>query len=117
MGVNGAQTIVTGMPPGGLYPQFSGHEVQLIMEDDNVLWIDLIEARRFANGAAALIHKGLRFEQQGLYAPKAPFAAQPLKLLALRRKVVVCGNGVDGHKADIVARLFIFRARIAKADE
>ena len=47
-----AETIVAGRAAAGLHADLAGRQVDLVMDDDDVLGLDLVEARRLADRAA-----------------------------------------------------------------
>src|ERR1051325_5642879 len=91
-------------------------EVELVVEDRQRVIVELVEAQRLLNRVAAVVHEGLRLEEEDAVAAEASFGDQTAELLLPWAEIVHFGDDVGGHEADIVPVKRIFRARISKAD-
>ena len=63
-------------------------EVELVMEDGERFQVELVEAQRLLNRIAAVVHEGLRLEQQDALAADAAFGDQAAELLLPRPEIV-----------------------------
>ena len=64
MVANAAQPVVAGDPAAALGPHLAGGEIDLVMQDDDGLGRELVEAHGGAHGAARFVHVGLRLERE-----------------------------------------------------
>ena len=103
------------VPPPMLHLDLHRREVELVVEGGQRVDVELVEAQRLLNRVAAVVHVGLRLEQQDLVAADAAFADQAAEFLLPRAEAMHRGDGVGRHEADIVAVERILRARIAEA--
>src|SRR5262249_10082854 len=111
-----AQAVMAGGAAAGLHLYLERGEVELVVEDGDVFRLELEEARRLADRAAALVHPGLRLEQQDAGAADAPLRDQAAEARAPWRKAMALGDRVERHEADIVPLHGVVRAGIAEAD-
>jgi ribulose bisphosphate carboxylase small subunit len=78
---DGAQPVIAGMAAAALEAEFAWRQVQLIVKDGQCVGVELVEAKRFADGAAGFVVIGLRFEQERLLGPAlvsiTPSAVRP----------------------------------------
>ena len=70
-----------GIAAAGLHLELARRQVELIVEDVDVALRDLQVALRFADGTTALVHVGLRLQQDDAAAADRPIAGEPLKAL------------------------------------
>ncbi|MNX84031.1 hypothetical protein D3C86_1158110 [compost metagenome] len=113
-----ADAVLARCAAAGLHAEAARGQVDLVVEDDDLAGFDLVEARRLADRAAALVHIGLRFHQQDLDravgAVDLAFADDGLELGPLGTEAPAARDLVHGHEADVVAVLLVFGARIAE---
>ncbi|MNE63427.1 hypothetical protein D3C80_1587770 [compost metagenome] len=116
-----ADAVLTRGAAAGLHAEAAGGQVDLVVEDDDLAGFDLVEARRLADRAAALVHIGLRLHQQDLDravgAIDLALADDGLELGPLGTEAPAARDLVHGHEADVVAVLFVFGARIAQTGD
>ena len=116
-GGDGADAVIAGGAPARLHAEAARREIDLIIEDDDVRGGDLVEARRFGNGVAAVVVECLRLHQQRTHAGDSAFGDFAAKLFLPGPEAMRARDPLHGHEADIVAVARIFRARIAETDE
>ena len=63
-GVDRAQAVVPGGAAAELHLDLHRREVELVVEDGQRVEVELVEAQRLLNRVAAVVHEGLRLEQQ-----------------------------------------------------
>ncbi len=118
---DGAQPIVPGHPAAGLHPESAGRQVELIVEHHHVLGLQLEEVHGLGHGLAALVHVGLRLQDQDVDRPfgrgDRALPRQPQEARALVLEAVAPGDGVDGHEAEVVAVQLVLRAGVAEAGQ
>src|SRR5438270_4495688 len=112
-----AQAVMPGIAAADLHAQLPGREVEFIVEDDNVIQGDFIEAGGFMHRAAGIVHESLRLDEHDPLAANLAFAGARLEARAERRKGVAPRDRSDRHEADIVAIARVACAGIAEADE
>jgi hypothetical protein len=113
---DGAQAVMAGIAAAGFDAQFGRSEVQLVVQHDDVGERDFMERGCFLHGATAVVHIGLRLEEESPRPVEIAFGDQAGKLLAPGWQAIVIGDAIERHKADVVTVKRIFRAGIAEAD-
>ena len=114
--VDRAQAVVAGEAAADAHLHLERREIELVVEDGQRVIVELVEAQRLLNRIAAVVHEGLRLEQQDAMAADAAFGDQAPEFLLPRAEIMHLGDDVGRHEADIVPLKRIFGARIAKAD-
>ena len=106
--------------PGGsaadLHLDLEGREIELVVEDGKRIHVELVEAQRLGDRFAAVVHEGLRLEQQDALAADAALRDQAAEFLLPGAEIVHFHYEVRCHEADIVALKRIFGAGITEAD-
>ena len=115
-GIDRAQAVMARRAAADAHLDLERREVELVVEDGERVDVELVEAQRLLNRVAAVVHEGLRLEQQDALAADAAFRDQAAELLRPGPKAVRLGDDVGGHEADIVPLERILRAGIAEAD-
>jgi hypothetical protein len=114
--VDRAQAVMPGSPSAHLHLNFHRREVELVVEDGEGLWFQLVEGEGLLHRIAARVHISLRPHQQDLFAADAAFADEAPEFLGPRRKAVHVGDDIGRHEADVVPVQRILHARISEAD-
>ena len=121
MRLDGTQTVIAGMTAAGFQAEFSGRQIQLVMEDDNPVGRNVVITRGFAHGAATFIVIGAGFQQQDFFGTgrrlDRALAHRTLEARLPGAQTPIIGNLIECEKADIVAVIAIFRVRIAQTDD
>src|SRR4029079_7916005 len=97
-------------------PHLGRGEVELVVEDRQRPEVELVEAQHLLNSIAAVVHEGLRLEEEDAGTADPSFGDQAAEFLGPWREAVHLGDDVGGHEADIVSLQRIFRAGITEAD-
>ena len=61
------------VPAADLHLHLERREVELVVEDGQGVHVELVEAHRLLNRVAAVVHEGLRLQQQHALAADPPF--------------------------------------------
>ena len=75
-GVDRAQAIVPRKPTPGADLDLERGKIELVVEGGQRVGLGLVEAQRLLNAVAAVVHEGLRLEQEDAVAADAAFADQ-----------------------------------------
>jgi hypothetical protein len=86
------------------------------VEDGERIHAELVEFQRLLNRVAAVVHEGLRLEEEDALTADPAFRDEAAEFLLPGTEVVRLGNDVGSHEADIVPLQRIFRAGIPEAD-
>ena len=105
-----------GEPAAHLQLEPAELEVALVVHDEHLAGLELVEARRAADGAARLVHERLRLEQRDLVAVE-PDLRELAGELRLPRAAVPARELVEHEVPDVVAVARVFAAGIAEADD
>ena len=116
MGMDRAQPVVTRMAAASLQPHLAGSKVDLVMKDDDIGRGQLEIAHRLAHRLTGEVHEGLGLQKRHTRRPDPSFGDLALKFGPPAGESVILGDPVNGHKADVVTVLRVFRAGISKAD-
>ena len=103
MGVDRADAVVPRRAAALLHPHLAELEVDLVIEHGEVVRLGLVELHGGLHRAAAVVHVGLRPQDQRLVAGQRAFRSQAVELLAGRRKAMAASDRARRHEADIVA--------------
>ena len=72
-GVDRAQPVVAGEAAADAHLDLQRREVELVVEDGQRVFVELVEVQRLLNRVAAVVHEGLRLEQQDPVTADAAF--------------------------------------------
>src|SRR5262245_32724813 len=112
-----AQAVVAGVAAARLDAHFTGRQVELVVEHQDVGVGDFEKALALLYGAAAVVHVGLRLQQQHPPTGNVAVAGQAMKALFPWPEPVPRGNAIERHEANVVAMARVGAARIAKANK
>jgi hypothetical protein len=115
-GIDRAQAVMAGESAADAHLDLERSEVELVMEDGQGVEVELVEAQRLLNRIAAVVHEGLRLDQQDAIPADSAFRDEAAEFLLPWAEAMGFGDDVDGHEADVVPVQRILRARISKAD-
>src|SRR4051794_5436777 len=102
-GIEAAQPVVAGHSTPELGPHLAGREVQFIVQDDDVLRLELEEARGLRHRAAARVHVGERLHHQSALIADQALGDVAAELASPRRQLVPPCDRISRHETDIVA--------------
>src|ERR1700687_5288278 len=108
-----AQAVVAGVAAAHLHPHLGRCEIELVVEGDDLVERDLVEAGRRRDGHAGLVHVSLRLQQQHLVAADLAFGRLAVEALAPGREAIAIVDRIDDPEADVVAVAGVTRPRIA----
>src|SRR5438067_2213672 len=114
--VDRAQPVVAGTAAAALDPELARPQVDLVVDHDDLVRRDLVEAYRGEHRFAGGVHEGLRPQQQTAAAANHPFRKLALEAGTESREAVTAGDRLGRDKADIVPIAGVAAARIAEAD-
>ena len=77
---------------------------------------NFVEARRLADGLAGEVHVRLRHHQEHVRAAKVDDLGECAEAQPVAAQIALVDEPFRGHKADVVACVFIFLAVIAQTD-
>src|SRR5438477_349819 len=97
-----AQTVVSGDAAAGFHAYLAWLEVNLVVENDDIGVAQLVEMSSLRDGTAGLVHIRAGKKEQDSLARERPFRRYALKAAAPRPDIMVLGNCIDGHEADVV---------------
>ena len=115
MGADRAQAVVSGIAAADLDAHFGGRKIEFVVQHDDGVEVELMEAHRLADAAAGIVHEGLRRQQRDALRPDRTFGERALEARAERADAMLGGDRLDRHEADIVAVFRVTRAGIAEA--
>jgi hypothetical protein len=112
-----AQSVLAAVAAIELHAYGTGGQIQIIVRDQALLWLDLVVAQRRNDSDATFIHEGGRLEQPHLLTADphpAGFAVQ----LAIETKAFTLPTGKGVHKPEpgVVPGSEIFGTGIAQPD-
>jgi hypothetical protein len=114
-GVDRAQAVVARKPAADADLHLERGEIELVVEDGERFLVELVEMQRLLNCVAAVVHEGLRLQQQHPVPADAALSNQASEFFLPRPEVVNLGDEVGSHHPDIVPVKRIFRAGISEA--
>jgi len=97
-------------------PQGAERQGGIVVDDEHVFRQPFVEGENLADGAAAEVHEGLGFEEQGCAIGEFGEVALPFGR-GLERDSGGGGQTVQDHEPDVVAGVFILPPRVAEADD
>ena len=100
-----------------LHPQLSFIQIELVVKHGDRVELRLEETRRLADRTSAVVHIGLRLQEEHALAADHRFRGFALEAAAPRRDAVLARDRIEHHEADVVAVARVTRARVAEADE
>src|SRR5579863_6219778 len=96
---------------------FGGRQFELILKHDDLAGAELEEVRSLLNRAAGLVHESCRPKQDDPFVVEDAFRSLALKTAAPRCETMTPRNFIDGHEADVVPVICVFRTGIAEANK
>src|SRR6266404_268893 len=112
-----AQPVMTGDAAADLDPHFRRRQFEFVLKHGDVAGGQLEEVRSFLNRAPGLVHVGGRPQQNDLLAIERAFGSLALKTAAPRCETVTPRNFIDGHEADVVPVVRVFRTGVTETDK
>ena len=109
------QAVVPAMPPPSLSARSPGGEVELVVHDQDLLRLDLVEARERRTGCPERFMKVCGSSQQPGVRPARCRPA--LNFGSAQRAAARGRKALDEPEAGVVAGALVLRARIAEADD
>ncbi len=82
--VDRPQSIVARRAAADLHLHLERREVELVVEDGQGVHVELVELQRLLNGIAAVVHEGLRLQEQDALPADAALRDQAPELLLTR---------------------------------
>ena len=111
----GSYAIMASGTAAGLYLYLERGEIEFVVKDGDVLWLQLIKIHGGTDAAAAFVHERGGFQQYDLFGAKPELLHPALKFLGGQWQVVDFGQGINRHEADIMPVHGIGRSGITKA--
>src|SRR5947209_12762172 len=111
------QAVMTRDAAADLDAQLAGRQLELVLEHGDLRRRQLEEVRGFLHRAPRIVHEGRGLEQDDTLALQRAFRGLALKTAAPWCETMTPRDLVDGHEADIVPVMRVFRTGIAEADE
>ncbi len=108
---------MTGGAAALLHPHLARHEIDLVMDDENLVQRDLVELGSSLYRAAGLVHVGLGLQDQKLVAGKIAFRCRALEARTPGAESVAADDGVRRQESDIVPVERVAAPGIAQADD
>src|SRR3954470_12745692 len=112
-----AQPVMTGDAAADLHAHFCRRQFEFVLKHSDVGGGELEEIRCFLNCAPGLVHVGGRPQQNDLFAIERAFGSLALKTTAPWCKTMTPRNFIDGHKADVVPVVRVFRTGVTETDK
>jgi hypothetical protein len=103
MRIDRADAVMPGRAAALLHPHLAEFQVDLVIQHDQIVEVELVELHRGLHGAAAVVHVGLRPQDQRLVARQRALGREAMELFAGRRKAMAASDRARRHEADIVA--------------
>jgi hypothetical protein len=100
-----------------LDPDFSGSQIDLVIKDEDVFWLDFIKTGDFDRGKAGFVHEALWFCQNDFAGSQTPIGNQRAGFGFPIRKAMLPGQPVNRHKSGIMPVFGIIRSGVSKAYE
>jgi hypothetical protein len=118
LGVDVAQAVVARMAAAELELGLAGQHIELVVDHEDFVGRDLEEARQRGHRFPGEIHERPGLEQpHGLAMQVGARDEAVVAAVVGQREFQFAGERVDPPEADIVARGFVFGARVAQSDE
>src|SRR5579859_2331981 len=108
---------MTSNPAADLDANLRGRQFELILKHDDLAGPKLEEIRRFLNRPPRFVHESRRPKQDYLLMIERAFRCLALKAAAPRCKTMTARDFLNGHEADVVSVMRVFRAGIAEANK
>ena len=109
--------VVAARAPLAADAQLAGGEGDVVEHDDDMLDVQLVELHRRHDGLAAVVHVGLRLEEEAALPAEGAVRDVALELHAVDLDALGRGDRVDRHESGIVARVLILHPGVAEADD
>lgn len=117
MGRRRFKTVVPCEPATLLDADLSRGKVDLIVKDDDLVWLDFMESRGSGDGIAAFIVERLRAKREHTRAADPTIGQRATEFRPLGPKAMGLNDRTNDLEACIVAVLGVFCTRIAETDE
>ena len=88
----------------------------IVVDDQHLFGWPLVEGEDLVNGAAAQVHKRLRFQQNRAAAGEFGEVALPLRS-RLESRAFCGGQAIQYHESHVVAGVLVLLAGVAEADD
>jgi hypothetical protein len=102
MGLDGAQAVVAGMAAAGLYPELAWRQVKLVVENHDLVGRQTVEAHRFAERPAGLVHVGHRLQHHRPLTADDAVSGLALEAPSPGPEAMAARDRLGRHEADIV---------------
>src|SRR6185295_10871777 len=100
-----------------LHMYFRRRQFEFVLKHGDVGGTELEEVRGFLNRAPGLVHVGGRPKQNDLFTIDRAIGSLALKTAAPRCETVTPRNFIDGHEADVVPVVRVFRTGVTETDK
>src|SRR5689334_1522728 len=111
------QAVVASNSAAEFHPDFRGREIDLVVKNHNVAWLDLVEIRGFRHRTTRYIHICAKQKQEDAIIDDIAFNRHPLKTPSPWRQFMAARNCLHCHEPDVMAVAGVFGTGIAEADE
>src|SRR6478609_9390745 len=111
------QAVMPGDAAADLDAQLGRRQFELILKHGDLAGAELEEIRRLLNRAPRIVHEGHGAEQDHPLMIERAFGGLALKTAAPRCETMAPCNLPDGHEADIVPVMRVFRTGIAETNK
>src|SRR4030095_4210420 len=108
---------MTGDAATNLHTYFRRRQFEFVLKHGDVGSAKLEEVRGFLNRAPGLVHVGGRPQQDELFAIERAFRSLALKTAAPRCETVTPLYLIDGHEADVMPVVRVFRTGVTETDK
>src|ERR1700690_3969355 len=112
-----AQSIMTCVGSADFHAHLGRRKFDFVMEDHEVGQIGRRVVEGFLHRSSRLVHEGFRAKQDDLLVIDGAFRRLALKAAAPWCKTMTPRDLIDGHEADVVAVMRVFRAGIAETNK
>lgn len=110
---DGFEAVVAAGAAFGAVAEAVERQVKIVADDEDVFERDFVEIDEFGDGAAGIIVKSLRFDEDLI----AVFEPEGVELRFLPGEILDFGIKIKRQEAEVVASEVVFWARIAEADD
>jgi len=91
-------------------------QVKIIVDDYEILGADGKAAEKLPHSRAALVHKGLGFDQKDLFPTPLPLTDERVKLFFLNREAIFRSDPIHNQETQVVPGPRIFPAWITQTE-
>src|SRR3954467_14290053 len=112
-----AQPVMTGDAAADLHAYFRRRQFEFVLKHGDVGGTELEEVRGFLNRAPGLVHVSGRPQQNDLFTIERTIGSLALKTEAPWCKTMTPRNFIDGHEADVVPVVRVFRTGVTETDK